>query len=285
MLDRILIPLDGSEYAEAILPTLFTFGDGEIERSLVHVLPAGASGLDAAAGVMIEPAQVMEYFSDVRRRFPDLIGRTIIQRGDPTDGILSAAVDFRANLIAMTTHGRSGLRRVLLGSVAEGVVRRSHLPVLILRERVRLRSGNMGRILLPVGSTGGPESLFAGVEEFAQKSGAEVTLFHVDTEGKKAGGDIHQATTWTIRLAELAQSLARRGIRVTTRISKGDPATEILAEAERSGADLIAMATRGLEGMARLKGGSVAEDVLRRAECLVLLDHLQSGDARDAGGD
>ena len=82
-------------------------------------------------------------------------------------------------------------------------------------------------------------------------------------------------------LAQVAADLRRQGVRVTTDARHGDPVTEIVAAARRSGAGLIAMTTHGRRGLTRLVFGSVAEAVLRRAAIPVLMMRLTKADAPD----
>ena len=281
MFDRILVPLDGSFNAEAILQPLGGIVGTGAEVSLVHVLPLGASGLDAASGIMIEPEQAERYFADVRCRFPALGDRTIIERGDPIDGILRSAEKSKVGLIAMATHGRTGLRRLIMGSVAERVVRRSSFPVLLVRHGAPARSRAVRRILLPLESADGSDRIASTVGEMSRRTKAEVILFHVTNNPKGKQAKNSPAALVDIPwLAGVVEQLGKDGVGVKTTFATGNPAKAILAEAAAADVDLIAMVTRGRRGVSRLRLGSVAEAVLRRACVPVLLQHVAKGGLR-----
>jgi nucleotide-binding universal stress UspA family protein len=141
--ERVLVPLDGSALAEAILPFAERVaGPLDAEVILVRVVePISPAEAMASAGV-VTPDTYLVREMEARRYLQDLAGRlsekglrvkTRVEVGRPSDEILAAAKSAGADLVAMTTHGRSGLGRVLFGSVAEAVLRGSPLPVLMVR--------------------------------------------------------------------------------------------------------------------------------------------------------
>jgi len=143
MYTRVLVPLDGSELAEAILPFAEQVAgplDAEVVllRVVEPILPAEAI---ASAGVVTPDSLALReldgkrYLSQVERRLSKkaLRVRTRVTLGPPAEAILATARTTGADLIAMATHGRSGLGRVLFGSVAEAVLRASPVPVLLIR--------------------------------------------------------------------------------------------------------------------------------------------------------
>jgi len=131
---RALVPLDGSPVAEAILPFIEQIaGPLDIEILLVRVvplareLPAGEpifKELDAQG--YLEPLVASLKAKGVR-------AGARVRIGDPATEIVAAAKEVSADLIAMTTHGRSGLGRLLFGSVTEAVLRGSPIPVFLMR--------------------------------------------------------------------------------------------------------------------------------------------------------
>jgi nucleotide-binding universal stress UspA family protein len=149
MYERVLIPLDGSELGEAILPFAEKIaGPLDAEVVLVRVVePLSAVEAMAAPGVVTPdtfPLREMEakrYLTDVEKRLTGkgLRVRARIQIGSPAEEIVAAAATVGADLIAMTTHGRSDLTRVLFGSVAEAVLRASPVPVLMIRMTEKAR--------------------------------------------------------------------------------------------------------------------------------------------------
>ena len=140
---RILVPLDGSPEAETVVPLVEGLvdpvdGDLVLLRVLIPLPPPAAAELPST--VVVEAAQ--EVYAEVDRYLGGL-GQTITARGlrvqtatrsgDPARRIVETAREVDASLIAMTTHGRSGLSRVVFGSVAEWVVREAPVPVLLMR--------------------------------------------------------------------------------------------------------------------------------------------------------
>jgi nucleotide-binding universal stress UspA family protein len=146
MFSKILIPLDGSELAEAILPEAETlahdFG-AEVVLLRVHtpqVLPYLVDSPYALADITRHESETSRaYLDDVaaRLRAKGLSVKTVLNEGRAADVILDVAEAVKADLIAMTTHGRSGVGRWLLGSTADAVVHAAKVPVLLSRGLVR----------------------------------------------------------------------------------------------------------------------------------------------------
>ena len=143
MYERMLVTLDGSEEAEAILSFVEQVaGPLDAEIVLLRVLePASPVELVASAGVVtpdtftLRDMDAKRYLSEIERRLAKkgLRVRTRVGFGLPADEILAAAKATGADIIAMATRGRSGLGRALFGSVAESVLRASPVPVLLIR--------------------------------------------------------------------------------------------------------------------------------------------------------
>src|SRR5687767_11427521 len=119
MRKRVLVALDGSPAAEVIVPEVPLIAGTEVEVVLLHVVPAPTPPVGLSPVAAARPrVEVEGYLEDVRKRFPSLRARARVEHGDPVEGILAAARAEGCDGIAMTTHGRTGLRRLLLGSVA-----------------------------------------------------------------------------------------------------------------------------------------------------------------------
>ena len=143
MYKRVLVPLDGSEVAEEILPFAEKVAgplDAEIWLLCV-VEPLSPAEIMASAGVvapdtlLAREIEAKRYLAEVGRRLAakGLRVRSGIRLGAAAAEIVAAAATGGADLIAMTTHGRSGVRRMLFGSVAEAVLGKAPLPVLMIR--------------------------------------------------------------------------------------------------------------------------------------------------------
>jgi nucleotide-binding universal stress UspA family protein len=150
MFEKMLVCLDGSKLAEQVLP----YAAEEAARfgsrvMLLHVLMEpvlGTTGAPQNPGAPLETPGVMEQMKEEQKQslaFLERAAGTFRERGvevelamlqgDPGDAIVNYAIDNNVGLIAMATHGRSGLGRALAGSVAEYVLRNAGLPVLVVR--------------------------------------------------------------------------------------------------------------------------------------------------------
>ena len=142
---RILWPTDFSPLADAALPhALKLAADGGAELVVLHVLPMAALyAIPEMAGAAWEQlerenrtvgkAELHRVTEDLRGQAPRLRVHCVLAQGVPFDQILRAAKRLRCDLIVLAPHGRTGLRHVLMGSVAENVVRRAPCPVLTVR--------------------------------------------------------------------------------------------------------------------------------------------------------
>lgn len=142
MYKRAVVPLDGSAVAETILPFILEIaGPLDMEVVLLRVVqplpPIVVEGSRPVVAEAVEAQQLdaEEYLAALAAelRNKGVRAETRVRRGVPTDEILVGARESKADLIAMTTHGRSGLGRLLFGSVAEDVLRHSDIPVFLLR--------------------------------------------------------------------------------------------------------------------------------------------------------
>lgn len=138
MFRRILVPVDGSVHSEYAVPyaiDLATAVDAEVVvcRVIFSRTVTSASADERSAE---------HYVSTVAQRFRDagIVTRTQVRRGDPAMEIGRTAVDWEADAIVMATRGRRRLAKLMLGSVADAVVRDCRLPVLLLSTRRRQKS-------------------------------------------------------------------------------------------------------------------------------------------------
>ena len=143
MYKRAIVPLDGSMVAEGIIPFILEIaGPLDMEVVLLRVVvPIPPSVIEGSRHVEVEDREkrrleAEEYLAPIvsELRTKGVRVTTQVRRGEPTDEILAGAKEARADLIAMTTHGRSGFGRLLFGSVAEAVLRHSEVPVFLMRQ-------------------------------------------------------------------------------------------------------------------------------------------------------
>ena len=144
MYERVLIPLDGSELAETILPFAEQVAgplDAEVVLLQVVEPPSpiaglGTGGIVSPDALYLRQVEAKRYLDAVAGRLQGkgLRVRTVLGLGTPASEIAATARAECADLIAMTTHGRSGVKRAIFGSVAEEVLRSADIPVLAIRK-------------------------------------------------------------------------------------------------------------------------------------------------------
>jgi nucleotide-binding universal stress UspA family protein len=150
MFSRVLVPLDGSRVGEAALPAIEQLVDKLAPGTKVEVILIGVITLLRHWVVVGEASAPVSYTDEELRLIKEKVGdyliktgeslrtkkvsvSTIVRTGNAADEILKAAEETKADLIAMSTHGRSGLRRLAFGSITDKVLRHSPVPVLTVR--------------------------------------------------------------------------------------------------------------------------------------------------------
>jgi nucleotide-binding universal stress UspA family protein len=206
---------------------------------------------------------------------------TSVEIGVPAEAIRDYVDATDVDLVAMGTHGRTGVERFVIGSVAESVVRRSTVPVLTARAVGEAPNWPpLERLLCP---TDGSEESFAALPvalDVASRYGAAVEgCYVVDERTKESYYDVATALEDVVsgleKTAERAtdrieSAAAERGLEVTSTTLEGLPSEAIASHAETSGADLVVMSTHGRTGLEHALLGSVTERVVRNAAPPVL---------------
>jgi len=206
---------------------------------------------------------------------PGVAVHTHLIRGlSAAESITETCSELRCDLIIMGTHGRRGLSQLLLGSVAEKVVRSSPVPVLTIRPDAMLPTAGIERLLVPhdFSDHSGEAVRYAG--EWARSLAAEITLLHsvepvvypefyaVDLLPDEMVGRLRKRSQEALEAAaaELLPGVNSRAI-----VRVGRAGETIVAETESDDFTLVIMGTRGLSAIEHLLLGSVAENVLRRS--------------------
>jgi nucleotide-binding universal stress UspA family protein len=306
MLSRILVPLDGSPTAETVIPQVVELAElrkAEIvllRVALAHTLP-GASQVEAQVRA-VEEAQT--YLAKLEE---DLVARGLtvssaVRYGHAAEEILDHARSGGVGLIAMSTHGRSGIRRWVMGSVAEAVARRSPIPVLLLRAQgpvvwsgeapdrseapptpptptatpVRVR-----HVLCPVDLSPAARPVLETAGVIAERFGAALTVLHAVYDPLDITcSHIPHPPMEELRadMIRIAEATLRRQMRRTLGaypqaslvVVAGTPYQQIIRFARTHAVDLIIMGTKGSTGLEHFIMGSTAEQVVRTAPCPVL---------------
>jgi nucleotide-binding universal stress UspA family protein len=305
MLSRILVPLDGSPIAESVLPQVVELANLRkaevvlLRVALAHTLP-GTNPADAQVRA-VESAQGYLAKVETGLAAQGIAVQSAVRYGHAAEEILDHTRTNGIDLIAMSTHGRSGFRRWVLGSVAENVARHAPVPVLLLRARgltapleetraheppqapsrdaappVRIR-----HILCPVDLSSLDRDVLQSAGAMAQRFDADLTVLHAVYDPWDVACShiphppLEQAREEMIRIAEdTLRREVRRMLRAVPRISvvvvAGPPFLQIIRFARAHAVDLIVMGTKGLTGLDHFLMGSTAEQVVRTAPCPVL---------------
>jgi nucleotide-binding universal stress UspA family protein len=301
---RILVPLDGSDFAEQALPraaALAAHHGAELLLAQALDLHSPRLGVDPLAVAQVESPgslrEAVEAYLRTQVRAASGMGapsvRFQVLDGPPVDAI-AAAVDAEAvDLVVLTTHGRGALRRLLLGGVAHGLLHVLGVPLLLVRPGDEPPSATGFRnVLLPVDNTGFSEKALATAGRLTEGMHPVMTVMSVvpafpltGFEGQVgvAAGVYEGMTEQELRAREVyvgqvASGLRTRGHQVVRgRVELGGSiAGTILEVAEELEADLIAMATHGRQGARGLMLGSVADQIIRGAGCAVLVQRPEA---------
>jgi nucleotide-binding universal stress UspA family protein len=309
MFHTILVPLDGSAVSEEALPVACDLA----RRSAASLDLAHVSTRTMAAPIFVEGLPVIDadlhslgrlhdraYLEQIRDRLATehdlpitvstLDQHTSADHDQSIPWLLARqVVAIGADLIVMTTHGRGGLSRFWLGSVADALVRLSPAPVLLLHVLegcpIPSRPAQVRRILIPLDGSERSEAIMAPALALGQLLGAVYTLLRVvvpavlgpaapfttptDFDPERTSRDEAEAQRYLDTVAgrmEQAGAIVRTRVRVTDQV-----ASAILEESQSERCDMIALSTAGRSGLRRLMIGSVADKVLRRAEVPLLL--------------
>jgi nucleotide-binding universal stress UspA family protein len=302
MYGRMLIPLDGSKTAEKVLPYARPIaGSLKIPIELMRVIdisemtsqisPGKARFLDTIAED--EARSGRSYLEKIAHRFPGVRVQCTVEKGKPAEVIIEKAAANKDTMIAMATHGRSGLDRWLLGSVAEKVLRGSSNPLLLVRTHEKARGdgeATLKRVIVPLDGSELAEYVLPAVVELAKIMNLEVLLIRVfDIPATMYGGEGRYAIDYdAIRkqfrfeahayLEKKAEELRRLGLdKVSLVCPKGYSADEILILGQQNPDSFIAMCTHGRSGVTRWALGSVTENVVRHSGNPVLV--IRAGNA------
>ncbi len=294
MYTRMLVPLDGSKTAENALPYARSLAKtlkipvkllGVIEVSH-YTSSARASYLDTLVDAAIRRNQ--EYLQRVAMTFPGAKVEYTVEGGLPEEIIITKAAEKKGTLITMATHGRSGLDRWLMGSVAEKVLRGADSPILLVRATEDAKSeGEImpDRIIVPLDGSQIAEAVMPIVEGFAKAAKLKVALVRAysaapimySASHEDFLDDLNQVlaelkSAATSYLHHTAEQLKSKGLAdVVPIVSEGEAAETIIELARGAPNSLIVMCTHGHSGVKRWVLGSVTEKVVRHGGNPVLV--------------
>jgi nucleotide-binding universal stress UspA family protein len=301
-LSNVLCATDLSDASNHALPYALALARKfQAKLYACHVVEAYPYALYHEAN-FIPPVAREELLADAERQLRALLAgqpvawAPLVRDGAAEAEILRAAAEIHADLAVVATHGRSGIHRLLVGSVAERLLAALPCPVLVVRspgqkaftpwpEEMRFR-----RIL--VGCDFSPDSALAldYALGLAQELEAEVELVHVlepsvyrvlDRTTQTLADDLERAVRAAVerRLRQPVSTEALAWCTPTPVVLSGSPAAEITRHAEASGAELIVLGIRGQGALEKLLVGSTTDRVVRQAPCPVLVVRQAAGPA------
>jgi nucleotide-binding universal stress UspA family protein len=271
----ILVPLDGSPEAEQALPYAETLAEPGCQLILLEVAP--------------DPDDEFSLLA----RHADSCARLETARGDPAEQILRTAHDLGVGAIVMTTHGRGALGRWAFGGVADAVMRRSPIPVMIVRPDGAQPEPAMRRLVVLLDGSSLAERALPFAQTLARRLGAPVHLVTaIDpvslvpsaiAPALAFDAEIYDETLSQVQgaaeagLAQASDTLREAGVDVSWEVLSGSPYF-VIADALRPG-DVVVMTSHGRSGVARMVMGSVAEKLIREGPApVILVPSGQSGE-------
>ncbi len=198
---------------------------------------------------------------------PEVAHHTLVVESEPVSAILKIQHEIGADLIAMGTHGRGGLARVRLGSIAESVLHQAEVPILTVGPRVKTTStpSPVRRVLCPVNYMPSAQRALGYAAALAEKTGAELRVAHIDEAPPDR--DSQDALR---RLCDWVPSTIRAHCAVKEVLRRGSAAMQIIQEAEESHADLVVIGAQPRNLLGSILLGSTTELLIRSALCPVL---------------
>jgi len=293
---NVLLATDGSRYAEWAVELLLRFP-----------LPVGTEITVLTAVPWVEPpngaisserqeaiatvrkaneAMVDELLEEVRKALAPRWGDvgTWIAYGTPSAEIVEAAEAMGADLVVLGAKGLSGIKRFLLGSVAQKVVRYAPCSVLVVKRRPE----TLHKILVPLDRSAHASTVVSFLEELPWPERTEITLlsiverqgyfaagvsFNARVELKKTLDELYRTEREALERVQVkaANRLQQKVRKVEMEIRGGHPSGEILRVAQAGGFDLVVVGSKGLTGVKRFLLGSVSQKVVKYAPCSVLV--------------
>lgn len=306
---RILVPLDGSEFGEHSLPLAMRIAKrSEGTLHLVSVIP-----ISETIGLEGYPYLSQDFLKSIHQRHERYLAGvaekinangvvaevSLLYQGESiSDTIVEHAHNVKPDLVTITTHGRGGLARLFLGSIADRLIRQLPMPLLVVRPHTEkldmYHLPALKKILLPLDGEPDAEKMLPSAGKLTQLMNAELTLLRVitplipmdyhcqgfDTLDEEVEEVINRTEETQAHLQQQAESylniladdLRKHGLTVHTMVVQNKhPASAILELTEKEQFDLISLETHGRKGVSRLILGSVADKLIRTAHVPVMV--------------
>ena len=292
MFSRILVPLDGSQLSEASLPAAAQFANRfDAQIILLHVIERDAPSEVHKEPHLTDAREASRYLAGVATRAfaPGSRVETHVHNTPVTDVaraiVEHAAREFQADFIVTCTHGRSGMRDLLYGSIAQRIVAEGRLPLLLIKPGPD--SFEIRKILVPLDPDSEHDAAIEPAASVAAAFKAELQLLSViPTLGTLTGAEAATTSLMPLtaqamldlqqeqsdqHLDEHQKALQQRGLVSTAFTARGEPAAQIVQVADRGGADLIVLSTPRKTGLGAFWSKSVAPRVAQSTKKPLLL--------------
>ncbi|MEI7555009.1 universal stress protein [Candidatus Chlorohelix sp.] len=311
MFAKILVPLDGSPLAEKALPCAIKLANiYKAQLVLLRVAELPAFTTDTSEHELLAVKTAEEYLDDIKQNICDSAldlyansGRVeaLAVYGEHEKDLIDLIAREKADLVVMTTHGRTGLARVVVGSMANRVLRNCNVPMVLIRpdsvdtseliselmlEPSSVQDG-IKHLVVTLDGTHESEAVLPTAIHFAEETGAEIQLVQVinpiipveygvpissysydldkDLEERQNAGLVY--------LNKLQLKIEEQGVKCRSVVFVGNPAYEIINYANNCHASLIMMATHARGRFGQFLMGSVADEVVRKTHLPVMLVH------------
>ncbi|MBI4304251.1 MAG: universal stress protein [Chloroflexi bacterium] len=306
MYQKMLVPLDGSELAEVVFPYAKELAARlDLEVVLLHIAnpilrefaPMSAAYIEHSAETVRRQARAVQRKLGVQPWSKPLRIRGELVSGYPAEEILRYAEENHIDLILIATHGRSGVKRWVLGSVADKILRASNVPVFLVRagmaDETPYDKWSKRTIVVPLDGSDLAEAVLPHVEALARQRTMvplDVVLLRIcepmampsyyapELSGVPLNwGEYMQQEAARCKkeaneyLVGVEKRLRDKGFSVSSEVLMGKAAEEIVKYVSKNPFSLIVMATHGRSGLSRLVYGSVAENVLLRVNSPIVL--------------
>ncbi|MBN2187694.1 MAG: universal stress protein [Dehalococcoidia bacterium] len=302
MYKKMLVALDTSALAAASLPytkelaarlnlgVIMLHVHSPEERGVVSQLQAD---IDHKADIVKRQAEEVQKKIGIEPGDKVVQVRGEVAVGSPDEEILRCATENDVDLILMATHGRSGIRRLVLGSVAEKVLHASNVPVWLVRpgtpEEIVYHRWPGRTMLVPLDGSQLAEAVLPHVEALSMQQGTDrVDVILLRVYSRPTPPPVNEYTTAALDeymqmetarrkeaaeeyLGQIENQLRDKGLVVRSEVLEGRPADEIIGYANANPCNLIVMSTHARSGLHQAIRGSVAAKVLQKADSPVVL--------------
>ena len=272
MYDKIVIPLDGSPLAETALP----YAEEIAAKTSSDIILLSVLQSEEAQEYQKHHSYAVKVVEATKRRVEKYLENspgeainvdTVTRAGNPAEGILDYVNKGAFNLIVMATHGRSGISRWAIGSVADKVVRATiRQPLMLIRTKgshpdIQQAERRLKKALVPLDGSTGSEAVIPHIVNLQM----EPTLLQVITKNNHVSADPEAYLQhWCSRLEE-------KGVSSRYEVRTGTPADEIIDLADELAMDMVAMSTHGRNAIGLWPLGSVAQKVMLGGNLPLLL--------------